>query len=215
MRWIWAVLVVALLAAGMQAWAEEAKKDKAASPLMLTPDTITFAASEGSAEVKVCFGTTPARSAQVTRAWIMDKAWMFKVTKSKEDPAVVTVATLPDKVEAGSYTLAVTAGGQTEYVAIRVDLKSPLDGLATFALPARLELDSSYAKGTTLTYTIESAPPEASYQWIVNKKTVLQGKGLSTLTHTFEAAGPCTIQLVVTKPNGETLTCKGTTKVTP
>jgi hypothetical protein len=194
--------------------AKEPAATKPSSPLRLVPDQIKFASRNASAQVNVFFGETAARASQVTGAAMTEKGWMFLVSKSKTDPAVVTVSANPHTAEDGSYRLAVEAGGQTAYADVFVTLSSEQQFPNLVTLLPRLDLDAFYPKGTTLEYKI-LGPIEAYYVWTVNGQMVQQGVGETKLNYTFGEAGAYTITVAI--KNGEQIVSqsKGATKVTP
>lgn len=194
--------------------AKAAPKTEAA--LALTPPEIRFNPAALSAEVSVFLGDKPAQAAQVTNAWMVRYPGMFTVSKSTEGEAIVTVSAISGKVEDGSYRLAVEAGGQTEYVDVYYTAgPAPDEAEARLTLPPRLTLDATYAKGATLTYTLEGAPPDLMYMWGVNGRIVVEGAGKSSMEYTFTEPGPCTIRLTV-KRGAEVLgQSVGKTQVTP
>lgn len=185
-----------------------------APALEVIPAEVHFNSIQGSATLNLTLGGAAVKAKDIKSAVIADKAWMFKVTKSAKDPGTVTVATLPDKVEDGSYRLAVTVAGQTAYADVFVTLTPTASASPLSFLPPRLEFDDSYAQGTTLTYKLE-APLDLDYAWTVNGKTVLQGPGETKLVYTFAESGPCTI--AVTAKQGEKVVgqSQGATRVIP
>ena len=211
-------LALFVILTGNAAGAAEAAKTAPAAQLSpalkLVPAEIRFNSTAGTATVSVFFGDAPARAADIKSAAMVDKVWMFKVTKSEKDPAAVTVSTLPNKVEDGSYRLAVKAGGQTAYADVYVILTPTASTSTLVHLPPRLELDDSYQQGTTLTYKIE-APIDLDYTWTVNGKVVCQGPGELKLVYTFTETGPCTIGVTVKQGEKTLGHSEGTTKITP
>jgi len=206
-------VIVAGNASGQPAKTGTAESKNAAPALKLAPPEIRFNSTEGTATVSVLLGDTPVKVTDIKSAAMAEKAWMFKVTKSAKDPATVTVSTLPDKVEDGSYRLAVKAAGQMAYADVYVTLTPTVSTSALLFLPPRLELDGSYKKGTTLTYRIE-APMDLHYVWTINGNVVQQGPGETKLVYTFKDAGPCTIGLTIKQGDKTLGHSEGKTEVT-
>jgi hypothetical protein len=186
----------------------------AAPALELIPAEIHFNSTQGAATLNLTLGGVAVKAKDIKSAAMTDKAWMFKVTKSEKDPGTVTVATLPDKVEDGSYRLAVKVAGQTAYADVFVTLTPTVSTSPLTFLPPRLELDDSYAQGTTLTYKLE-APLDLDYIWTVNGKMVLQGPGETKLVYTFAESGPCTIAVTAKQGDKVVGQSQGATRVTP
>ena len=194
---------------------EGAKISAQRAPMLkLVPAEIRFNSTEGTATVSVMLGDAAVKSKDIKSAAMVDKAWMFKVTKPEKDPGTVTVSTLPEKVEDGSYRLAVKGGGQTAYADVYVTLTPTASTSALTFLPPRLELDDGYQQGTTLTYKLEAAI-DLDYVWTVNGKTILQGPGETKLVYTFAESGPCTIGVTVKQGDKTLGHSEGTTQITP
>jgi hypothetical protein len=182
--------------------------------LMAVPAEIHFDSTHGAAQVGLFFDETPAKAANITKAAFLLKGYMFEVTKAKVDPGMVTVATNPNTVEDGSYTLEIVAGGQTINVEVYVNLNSGVPVSERTELPARMEFDKSYKKGATLEYKLEG-PLDAEYTWTVNGKVVKQGPGEIKLTYTFDEIGPQIIRVSMKVPGGKAYESVGKTEVVP
>lgn len=185
-----------------------------AGTIMAIPAEVRFNSTRGTAQVAIFFDETPAKAAHITKAAFVKKGWMFEVSKSKTDPGVVTVATNPNTVEDGSYTLEIVAGGQTVHVEVYVTLDGHAPSAGEIRLPPRLDLDASYKKGTTLELKLD-APLDAEYVWTVNGQVVAQGPGEIKLVHTFDQTGPQIIRVRMKAPNGRTEESVGKTEVIP
>lgn len=199
---------------------DPAKAAKPVSPpvpsgtLVAVPAELRFNSTHGVAQVAIFFDETPAKAAHISKAAFRLKGYMFDVTPSKTDPAVITVAANPNTAEDGSYTLEIVAGGQTINVEVYVNLSSGVSVSERTELPAHLAFDATYKKGTTLEYKLE-APLDAEYVWTVNGKVVAQGPGEIKLTYTFEETGPQIVRVGMKTPNGTTFESVGQTEVIP
>ncbi len=185
-----------------------------AAALKLVPAEIRFESTSGTATVNVMLGEKAVKGKDLKSAAIESKGWMFSVAKSASDPASVTVSTLPEKVEDGSYRLVVKAAGQVAYADVFVTLTPKAARSTLTYLPPRLELDDNYVQGTVLTYKIEG-PIDLDYIWQVNGVTVLQGPGETKLEHKLDAVGPCTIRVTLKQGDRTIGNSEGATKVTP
>jgi hypothetical protein len=185
-----------------------------AQTLRLSPTEIRFESTNGLATISIFLGESALTADEIKSAAMEDKAWMFTVTKSKKDAATVTVATIPDKVEDGSYRLVIKARGLVAYANVFVNLTPTVSQSVRMVLPARLELDDNYVAGTTLTYKLET-PIDLEYIWTINGKTVLQGPGETKLNYTFEEEGPCVISIDARQDGKVIGHTSGTTNVSP
>lgn len=182
--------------------------------LTAVPAEVHFDSTHSVTQIGLFFDETPAKAANVTKAAFVLKGYMFAVTQSKTDPAVITVATNPNTVEDGSYTLEIAAGGQTINVEVYVSLNSGVPVSERTILPARLEFDPTYKKGSTLEYKLEG-PLDADYIWTVNGKVITQGPGELKLVYTFEEVGPEIVRVSMKAPNGAISESVGRTEVVP
>ncbi len=182
--------------------------------LMAVPAEVHFDSTHGAAQVALFFDETPAKAAHISKAAVVLKGYMFEVTKAKTDPGVVTVATNPNTVEDGSYTLEVVAGGQTINVEVYVNLVPGAPVSERTELPAHLDIDASFKKGATLECKLD-APLDAEYVWTVNGQVVKQGPGEIKLVYTFDETGPQIIRVNMKTPSGKFFESVGKTEVVP
>jgi hypothetical protein len=215
-----AVAIVCCLAVAINASAGQTKAPKPpATPkpsgaLRLVPNEIRFTSTDASARINVFLGDTPAKVSQIAGMAFEKQGWMFKVSKSAADPAIITVRTDPNKAEDGSYTLVVAAGGQKAAAEVYVTLPTAPPSINTVTLAPHLELDPSYSKGATLTYKLEM-PIDATYIWTINGQVVQEGLGETKLVYTFSETGPHTIGVTVKKGSEVIGRSEGKTNVTP
>ena len=185
--------------------------------MLLEPDKVTLQSDSDMVKVKATIGGKPVPSAQMNLKVQDGKAWMFQVAKSATQPGVITIrpsANPKQQPEDGSYTLAVSTSGETEYVVIIVKRDSHTSEGAGISLPAHLNVPKTCEEGTLFTQTL-SGPPDVKYTWLVNGETVLSGVGKDTLEYTLSKPGVNTVCARVERGDQVVGEVTGSTSVTP